>query len=170
MPGLPENCQTTARQSRIHLPYDCRTTVGQLSDNCCKTVGQLSDNCRTTAWQLLEVTYRHKFFRNQLLDNPLWDNCKTRLHVRCHKHTFRICIFRFRCIQFHLWLDFSMKLADSPDSNCEYLKLMYLKRFWTGKVLGIVIVLTFASIFIALADWRKQGKEKWFKVQHYDYA
>ena len=29
------------------------------------------------------------------------------------------------------------------------LKLMYLKRFWTGIVLGIVIVLTFASIFIA---------------------
>ena len=28
-------------------------------------------------------------------------------------------------------------------------KLMYLKRFWTGIVLGIVIVLTFASIFIA---------------------
>ena len=47
---------------------------------------------------------------------------------------------------------------------------MYLKRFWTGLVLGIVIVLTFASIFIAKADWGKQGKEKCFKVQHYDYA
>ena len=47
---------------------------------------------------------------------------------------------------------------------------MYLKRFWTGIVLGIVIVLIFASIFIDYADWGKQGKEKWFKVQHYDYA
>ena len=47
---------------------------------------------------------------------------------------------------------------------------MYLKRFWTGIVLGIVIVLKFASIFIAQADWGKQGKEKWFKIQHYDYA
>ena len=38
------------------------------------------------------------------------------------------------------------------------------------KVLVIVIVLNFASIFIAYADWGKQGKEKWFKIQHYDYA
>ena len=47
---------------------------------------------------------------------------------------------------------------------------MYLKRFWTGLVLGIVIVLTFASIFIAQADWGKQDKEKLSKIQHYDYA
>ena len=138
---LPDNCLTTSQQFPDNcltiawqLHDNCVTTAWQLLDNCLKTAWQLPDNCRTTAWQLLEVTYRHKFFRNQLLDNPLWDNCKTRLHVRCHKHTFRICIFRFRCIQFHLWLDFSMKLADSPDSNCEYLKLMYLKRFWTAQL------------------------------------
>ena len=47
---------------------------------------------------------------------------------------------------------------------------MYLKKFWAGIVLGIVIVIKFASFFIAKADWGKQGKEKWFKVQHYDYA
>ena len=48
---------------------------------------------------------------------------------------------------------------------------MYLKNFWAGIVLGIVIVLlTFASFFIVKADWGKQVKEKLFKVQHYDYA
>ena len=62
--------------------------------------------------------------------------------------------------------DFSTKDFWNKNSS----KLMYLKRSWTGIVLGIVIVLKFASIFIAYADWGKQGKEKWFKIQHYDYA
>ena len=43
-------------------------------------------------------------------------------------------------------------------------KLKYLKKFWTGIVL--VLMLTFASIFIDQADWGKQVTEKWFKVQH----
>ena len=42
---------------------------------------------------------------------------------------------------------------------------MYLKRFCTGTVFVLVLVLTFASIFIAQADWGKQVKEKWFNVQ-----
>ena len=42
---------------------------------------------------------------------------------------------------------------------------MYLKRFWTGTVLVLVLGLTFASIFIAYANWGKQVKEKLFKVQ-----
>ena len=31
-------------------------------------------------------------------------------------------------------------------------------------------MLAIASFFIAKADWGKQGKEKWLKNQHYDYA
>ena len=36
---------------------------------------------------------------------------------------------------------------------------MYLKRFWAGMVLVLVIVLHFASIFIAYADWG-QGSQR----------
>jgi hypothetical protein len=75
-------------------------------------------------------------------------------------------------MMFQIWRKIQFKLRKK--SSCIFqtgdLKIMYLKKFWAGIVLGIVIVLTFASFFIAKADWGKQGKENWFKVQHYDYA
>ena len=50
------------------------------------------------------------------------------------------------------------------------LKLMYLKRFWTGIVLGIVIVLIFESFFFALLASVSLGNKNGCKCQHYDYA
>ena len=50
------------------------------------------------------------------------------------------------------------------------LKLMYLKRFWTGTVLGIVIVLNFESFFFALLASVSLGNKNRWKCQHYDYA
>jgi hypothetical protein len=47
---------------------------------------------------------------------------------------------------------------------------MYLKRFWTGIVLGIVIVLIFESFFFALIASVSLGNENGSKYQHYDYA
>ena len=49
-------------------------------------------------------------------------------------------------------------------------KLMYLKRFWTGIVLGIVIVLNFESFFFALLASVSLGNKNGCKFQHYDYA
>ena len=50
------------------------------------------------------------------------------------------------------------------------LKLMYLKRIWTGIVLGIVIVLNFESFFFALLASVSLGNKNGCKCQHYDYA
>ncbi len=54
--------------------------------------------------------------------------------------------------------------------NTADLKLMYLKRFWTGIVLGIVIVLNFESFFFALLASVSLGNKNGCKCQHYDYA
>ena len=51
-----------------------------------------------------------------------------------------------------------------------HLKLMYLKRFWTNIVLGIVIVLNFESFFFALLASVSFGNKKGCNCQHYDYA
>ena len=50
------------------------------------------------------------------------------------------------------------------------LKLMYLKRFWTGIVLDVVIVLKFESFFFALLASFSLGNKNGCKCQHYDYA
>ena len=50
------------------------------------------------------------------------------------------------------------------------LKLMYLKKFWTGIVLGMVIVLNFESFFFALLASVSLGNKNGCKFQHYDYA
>ena len=50
------------------------------------------------------------------------------------------------------------------------LKLMYLQRFWTGIVLGIVIVVIFESFFFALLASVSLGNKNGCKCQHYDYA
>ena len=47
---------------------------------------------------------------------------------------------------------------------------MYLKRFWAGIVLGIVIVLNFESFFFALLASVSLGNKNGCKFQHYDYA
>ena len=43
------------------------------------------------------------------------------------------------------------------------LKLMYLKRIWTGIVLGIVIVLNFESFFFALLASVSLGNKNGYK-------
>ena len=47
---------------------------------------------------------------------------------------------------------------------------MYLKRFWSGIVLGIVIVQNFESFFFALLASVILGNKNGCKFQHYDYA
>ena len=105
----------------------------------------------------------------------LWTHLARAAHQPTwEKTTFWIQISYNKSTSIRKLLDVAMWLESeiNPNENTflGLLKLMYLKRFWTGIVLGIVIVMKFASIFIAYADWGKQGKEKWFKIQHYDYA
>ena len=51
---------------------------------------------------------------------------------------------------------------DIEGAELVMLKTLQWDKIWTGIVL--VIVLTFASIFIVKADWGKQVKETLFKV------
>ena len=60
--------------------------------------------------------------------------------------------------KWHLCDKFGLKMILSLHLCITHYLLMYLRRFWTGKVLALV--LTFASIFIASADWVKQVKEE----------
>ena len=72
------------------------------------------------------------------------------------------------------YIDWKVKhtvfLIETGEWSSKDLKLMYLKRFWTGIVLGIVIVLNFESFFFALLASVSLGNKNGCKFQHYDYA
>ena len=74
------------------------------------------------------------------------------------------------CIHTILYCDLLLQEPKVKLKFGQALKLMYLQRFWTGIVLGIVIVLIFESFFFALLASVSLGNKNGCKCQHYDYA